>query len=176
MRAILVMLLVAGNALAMPTRRDLDRVLAGFEQVVNADHVKSLGAGTDTALIGYIEDPTVNSLRRQRALGALRHVPSSTVRDYLLARIKAHKAADHGAEVLELAAAIGALAPYGTAVLSSLLPFLSHPAPDVRQSTAAALEAIHSDTTANALAARIAVETDPGVQTALRSALQACRR
>ena len=175
MRA-LVLLLLAGVAHGEPTRRALDLVLGGFEQVVNNDAVRSLGPGTDVALIGYIEDRKSNSLRRQRALSALGQVPSATARDYLVGRIRAQKSADRGAEVLELAAAIGALAPYGAEVLSTVVPLLSHPAPDVRQAAAAALGAMRVPTTSTALATRLTVETDPGVQAALRHALDASRR
>ncbi len=180
MRALILMVLVVGVAHgvahAEPTRRELDRVLGGFEQVVNSDAVRSLGAGTDVALISYIEDRKLSSLRRQRALSALAQVPSATVRDYLVGRVRAQKSAERGAEVLELAAAIGALAPYGAQVLSTVTPLIGHPAPDVRQAAAVTLGTMRLPSTSTALAARLTIEPDPGVKAALRRALESTRR
>jgi len=169
---LLVSLLLAAPASAAPTARDFDAVLGGVERRLSATDLRRLGAAPDQALIAYAEDPHTSRVRRMRAILALRFAPSVSARAYLHDLLGQHGRATTGADVLDVAAAIGALSPYGREELATLLPYLSHASADVRQNAAASLAALHEPDALGPLAARLTIERDSGVRFAIAGALR----
>jgi hypothetical protein len=166
-KALLALLLASGVAAAAPTARDLDRALGGFERGPALEDVRRLGPRADEVLIAVASDARTSPLRRVRAIAALRFVPSAAARAFLIALVRDEGSRDRGLAVVEVAAALGALAPYEPELV---LPYLAHPSADVRQSAAAALASGPSARTQlvqQALQARAAVERDRGVRALL---------
>jgi hypothetical protein len=164
---VFVLLFFSTAALAAPTVRAVDRALAGIEKSVDEATIRDLGPGADEALIRYAEDRATSPLRRMRALAALRWAPSQAAREYLLSVIAVEKSATGGAQVLDVSAAAGALAPYGDEVLADVAALAAHSSADVRQGAAAALRAIDTPAARAIVQARFAVEPDPGVRRVL---------
>jgi HEAT repeats len=164
----LFFLLLSLPALASP----LDRILGAREHVITVEEVGSLGEHADRLLIAAAADQRAGRWRRARALVALRFAPSSESLAFLRAVIDEKKGAWHGADVLELAAALTSLAPYGVDALPDLLPLAAHPAADVRHAVVQALGAIAAPEAESALRARLYVERDPGVRDAAARALR----
>ncbi len=170
--ASLALLSVAAHA--APSQRELarlDRLLAGVEHVPGADEIRRLGPGTDAALITYASDARASRLRRLRAVAALRFVPSIAAHAFLDQLVAERAKATDGADVLDLAAALGALIPYGHDALATELRYLTHASADVRQAAAAALGQLHEPDARGALAARLIAERDAGVHVAVERAL-----
>jgi hypothetical protein len=165
-----LMLLCGGAWAAPPTA--IDRVLGGVEHAASADEVRALGPDADQLLMAVAGDGEAEPLRRWRAILALQHVPSAAARAFLLALVQ-RRAEATGSEVLELAAALAALAPYGPEAAGAVLPFIAHRSADVRQSAAATLALTGAPAAAGALQLRLAVERDPGVRRTLARALHA---
>jgi hypothetical protein len=177
----LFLLFVSFAAQASPSDRRpaagaADRILGAREHVITAAEVKSLGEHADRLLIAAASDGKSSRWRRARALVALRFAPSSESLAFLRAVIDEKKSFVEGAEVLELAAAAGSLAPYGPEALPDLLPLVTHASADVRHSVAQTLGSVYEVSGApeaeSALRARLYVERDPGVRDAVARALK----
>jgi HEAT repeat protein len=167
MKPLVLLLLISGAAWAAP----VDKVLMMREHVVTAEEVRALGPRADRLLIGVASDARSSRLRRARALLALRHVPSEEAREFLRAVIADKREAVEGADVLDLAAALTSLSPYGREVLTDLLAFVAHRSADVRHAAISALGAVHEPEAESAIRARLYVERDPGVRDAAARAL-----
>jgi hypothetical protein len=150
----------------------MDRVLGGYERAATAEDVKRLGADADRQLIDVAGDARTTRLRRTRAIAALRFVPSAAAHAFLRAVVLENKRAAGGADVLDLAAAIYSLSPYGAEETPLVLSLVAHASADVRQSAAAALAAIADPSAAPPLRARLAVERDAGVRFTLERSLK----
>jgi hypothetical protein len=168
-------LLWALPAQAAPTRAQLERVLGGIEHAPTADEVKALGPDAATALIAYAGDAKASRLRRSRAIFALKFAPSSAAREFLHQLLHERAKAEEGVDALDLAAALGALQPYGQPELALVLPLLGHGAADVRHAAAVMLGELRAVEASSALSARLAVERDPGVRQGLYEALRRLR-
>jgi hypothetical protein len=149
----------------------LTRVLGGVERAPTAEAVRALGPAADRLLVAAASDGRTARLRRMRAIAALAFAPSAYARAFLLAVVRDQGGATRGADVLDVAAAAGALAVYGPTVAPTLVPLLAHASADVRQSAAAALGRARAPEAAGALRARLAVERDAGVHEELVRAL-----
>jgi HEAT repeat protein len=156
-----IALLLSVSAVAAPA----DRILGAREHVITAAEIRSLGEHADRLLIAAAADQKASRWRRARALIALKFAPSEESLAFLRAVVDEKKTASQGADLLDLAAALTSLQPYGNAVLPDLLPFLTHASADVRHAAVVALGAIPE--AENALRARLYVEKDPGVARAL---------
>lgn len=172
MRAFVIVCFFVAAAQAAPSSKELDRVLGGIERVAGPEDVRRLGSDADRVLIAVASDGRTSRLRRMRAILALQHAPTMEALDFLRAVLAEEGAAIEGPEVLDVAAALSALAPHGREVLSDLLPFLTHHSADVRQSAAAALAATRAPEAAAALRARVVVERDMGVRGVVLRALR----
>ena len=168
--------LIAGAALASPSRVEVERVVAGIEHAPSAEDVKRLGAGADQALVAYARDPKVTRLRRLRAIAALRYAPSTVARDFLHAVLAEQGKALEGVDALDAAAALGALTPYGRGELAIVVSYLEHGAADVRAAAAHALAQLHEADAVGALTARFSVERDAAVRAAIGHAIVELRR
>jgi HEAT repeat protein len=168
MRPLSLLLILSSNLLAAP----VDRMLGAREHVITAAEVKSLGARADRLLIGAATDAKATRWRRARALLALRFAPSQEALAFLRALIDEKKQASQGADLLELAAALGSLQPYGREALPDLLPLATHPSADVRHAVVQALGEIAAPEAESALRARLYVERDPGVREAAARGLR----
>ena len=164
----LIFLLCSLPALAAP----VDRILGAREHVITAEEIKSLGDHVDRTLINAASDARASRWRRARARIALQFAPSEESLAFLRAVISEKKQASQGAEVLELAAALTSLAPYGREALPELLPLATHPSADVRHAVVQALGNIAEPEAESALRARLYVERDPGVRDAAARALR----
>jgi hypothetical protein len=173
----LVNLIDPSPAAAAPSREELDRVLGGVEHAATAEEVRALGPSADQILIAVASDETASRWGRRRAVLALRYAPSAAAQAFLLELLRARAGApqDGEADLLELAAALAALAPYGRAAAGTILPFVAHRSADVRQNAAAALALTGAPEADGALAARFAVERDPGVRRVVARSLRALR-
>jgi HEAT repeat protein len=169
---LLVALLLPSLAAAAPSDPELDRFFSGYERVITAEEVQALGPDADQAIIRYDGSSRFSRLRRMRAVAALVHLPGERARLFLLDYVAERRDARSGPEVVELSAAVGALAPYPSA-LATLLPYLEHASPDVRTAAAAALARIPDVRARNAIVARRFSERDPAVRAALGRALTA---
>jgi HEAT repeat protein len=165
---IVLFLLFATAAYAGP----LDKLLGARERAPSADDVRALGPSGVRQLIGVATDARTSRLRRNRAILALRHVASAEAREFLRAVLADKKEAVEGADVLDLAAAVTALQPYGREVIADVLPLLTHASADVRHAAVVTLGAMHAPEADNALRIRATVERDPGVRAAAVSALR----
>ncbi|HZS36788.1 MAG TPA: HEAT repeat domain-containing protein [Polyangia bacterium] len=173
MRVLVIASLVFSTvAWGAPSAAELDRVLGGYEHAATADEVKRLGAGADQILIGVAEDARSTAIRRTRAIAALRFVPSAAAHAYLRALILEQGRAPAPADVLDVAAALGALAPYGRAELPLVQRYLGHASAELRQSAAAALGLIADAGALPSLRARLAVERDPAIRTVLSHSIK----
>jgi HEAT repeat protein len=159
---------------AAADRRDarLAPVLGGIEHAPTEADVRRLGAGATSELLRAADDPTLSRLWRMRALYALRFVPSAAAHSFLLEVVAVRSSATEGADVLDYAAALGALTPYGSEELPTFLGALAHPSADVRHAAAAAIGLMKVPAVDGALKLRLAVEQDVGVRRALVRALQ----
>ncbi|MFI5288333.1 MAG: HEAT repeat domain-containing protein [Polyangia bacterium] len=163
-------------ALAQPrSTATLDRLCGGYEHAPSAAEVRALGPGADQALIDYATAASTSPLRRQRAIAALAFVPSVAAHQLLVAVLSAEGRASRGIAVLDVAAALSALTPYGAPALATVLPYLTHPSADVRQAAANTLGALGLPSAGGALEARLAVERDPSVRVHLAAALARLR-
>jgi hypothetical protein len=165
---IVLFLLAATAAWAGP----LDKLLGGRERAPSADDVRALGPTAARQLIGVALDEQASRLRRNRAILALRHVPSGEAREFLRAVLADKREAVDGADVLDLAAAVTAMQPYGREVLADVLPFVTHGSADVRHAAVLTLGAMHAPEADNALRIRATLERDPGVRAAAVRALR----
>jgi hypothetical protein len=163
-RALAAALLVCSTAYAEP------ELLRDLERAPTAGEVRQLGPDADRVLIAAARDPAVSRLVRLRAVSALTFAPTVRARAFLLDLLAAAAAAREGADVLDVAAALGALAAHGPSTLPVLLPYLAHASADVRQSAAYAIAASGATQGRASLTARLRVEREPGVQVALRRA------
>lgn len=155
MKTLLLFLTLTATAQAAP----IDRILGGYEHVPTADEARSVGA---QALIDYAEDARHPQARRIQAIAALRFVPCDAARVYavdVLARLGRSVA---GGAVLEVAAALTALAPYHRSEL--IIPYATHASADVRQSAAASLALIADPPSLSVLRTRLIAERDPGLR------------
>jgi hypothetical protein len=166
-----IAILFSATAQAAPSQRELDRVLAGIERAPTAEEIRRFQPGADAALITYAGTPGVSRVRRMRAIGALRFVPSANARAFLDQLLADEGKARAGAEVLDVAAALAALVPYGRPVLGVELGYLTHPSADVRQAAATSLGQLRQPDARGAVQARLTIEKDAGVRTALERAL-----
>jgi hypothetical protein len=165
--AILITLVSALTASGAPSDPAIARALGGYERAPTADGVKQLGPDADRVLISVASDARTSRVRRMRAIYALRFVPSAEALTFLRAVLDEKRGAVEGADVLDLAAALGALSAHGPEVAGELLPFLTHRSADVRQAAAAALAHTQAPEAPAALRARLVAERDPGVRAAL---------
>jgi hypothetical protein len=147
--------------------------LGAREHLITAADVRGLGVHGDRVLIAAASDLKASRWRRARALIALRFAPSEESLAFLRAVIDEKKPASQGADVLDLAAAAGSLAPYGRAALPDLLPLVVHASADVRHAAAQALGTIDAPEAESALRARLYVEKDVGVRDVVARALRA---
>jgi hypothetical protein len=170
---IALLLLVSSSAMAMPTRAQIDKLVAGFERFPTEAEVRELGADVDAALIAYAEDPTTSPHRALRAIAALRLAPSSRARAWLRAYVEREAKAATGHAALRVAAALGALTPYGADSGPLFVAQLAHDDVSIRHAAASALAQIRWPESRGALTTRIAVERDGAVAAALRKALRA---
>jgi hypothetical protein len=164
----LLFLLLSLPALAAP----VDAVLGAREHVITAAEVQSLGANADRLLIGAASDGKASRWRRARALLALQFAPSSESLAFLRFVIDGRREAKAGADVLELAAAVTSLHPYGKEALADLLPLATHASADVRHAVVQSLARIPAPEAESALRARLYVERDAGVRDAVARALK----
>jgi HEAT repeat protein len=171
-RLVLALVFVGGAASAQHVDA-LDRVLGGIERAPTESTVRALGPTAAAQLIKVADDPSTTRVRRMRAIYALRFVPSESAHAFLRQVVKENQSASEGAEVLDYAAALGSLAPYGEADLPVMLAALDHPSADARQAAAAALAQVRSPRAESALTLRLAVERDVGVRRHLTLALRA---
>lgn len=171
MKRLLAVLLFAGVAHAAPSAHDVERAVGGYERSPTAADVARLGPGADQALIAYADAPSTARALRRKAILALGLAPSPAARDWLLALVARTTPATRGADVLDAVAAISALAPYGAAHVSALMPHLQHAVADVREAVATVFMQWRAVDTAPALRLRLVAERDPGVRRALMRAL-----
>jgi len=158
------------NARARERSLALSRALGGYERTAGADDIRALGPDADQQLIDWAEAPATSRLQRQRAIAALRFVPSVRAHAYARAVLERAAAAVEGPDALDAVAALMALSPYVDA-LPAVLPQLAHPCADVRHAAAATLGALGSRDALGPLQARLSIERDPTVLSALRHAL-----
>jgi hypothetical protein len=172
--AVLILALaLAGGASAAPTRAQIDRLVAGFERFPSEAEVRELGPDVDAALIAYAEDPATSPLRALRAIAALRLAPSSRARAWLRGYVERAAPNAKGAASLQVAAALGALTPYGADSGPLFVAQLAHEEVAVRHAAAAALTQVRWPDARGPLTARLAVERDAAVAGLLRRALRA---
>jgi len=179
MRAAALLLALTAVASAAPPRAprtEVERLLAGIERAPTRAEVERLGPGAEETLIAIADDPRTSRLRRMRAIYALGFRPSEAARAYAEAVLAEKGAAGEGADTLDAAAALAALAPYGEEALPTALRYLTHASGDVRQAAAALIGAWRAPSAEGLLRARLAVERDPGVRVELRGALRALSR
>lgn len=165
-------LFLATSAVADRREDRLAPVLGGIEHAPTEADVRRLGATATSELLRAADDPTLSRLWRMRALYALRFVPSPAAHSFLLEVVAARSSATEGADVLDYAAALGALAPYGREELPTFLSALAHPSANVRHAAASSIALIKVPAADGALRLRLAVEQDVGVRRALVRALR----
>jgi hypothetical protein len=154
-----------------PRSARLAEFLGARERVITAADVQSLGEKADRILIAAASDGKASRWRRARALLALQFAPSTESLTFLRAVIAEKKAAQAGADVLDLAAALTSLGPYGRDALPDLLPLLTHSSADVRHAVVQALSSIREPEAESALRARLYVEREAGIREAVARAL-----
>lgn len=174
MRTLLLMLALTATATAAPRLVDLARVLGGYERTANADDIRALGPEADRMLIDHAEAPNQTRIQRQRAIVALRFVPTSRARSYALALLSASASAEDGPQAIDAASAITALSVYPDA-LTVILPHLAHASAEVRHSAAAALGVMRARESIGPLQTRLSIERDPGVRLVLQRSLKQLR-
>jgi hypothetical protein len=136
----------------------VDKILGAREHVITAEEIRSLGEKADRILIGVAGDARSSHYKRTRAIIALRHAPSQESLAFLR-DVLSHE------DVLDLAAAIGSLQPYGDEVFADVLPFLTHANAGVRHAAVLTLAPLPRAETA--LRTRLYIERDPAVRDAL---------
>lgn len=166
-----ILLLLSSTVLAQPAVSPLDRLCGGYEHAPTAAEVRALGPAADERLIDYATAPSTSPIRRQRAIAALLFVPSTAAHQFLLDVLAREGRATRGVQVLDAAAALSALAPYGQPSLAIVLPYLTHASADVRQAAATTIGALGLPAARGSLSARLAVERDPSVRLHLAAAL-----
>jgi hypothetical protein len=155
MKTLLLLVTLTATAQAAP----IDRILGGYEHVPTADEARSVGP---QALIDYAENLRNPQARRIQAIAALRYVPCDAARTYAVDVLARLGKSVTGGAVLEVAAALTALAPYQRSEL--IIPYATHPSADVRQSAAASLSLIADAPSLSVLRTRLIAERDPGVR------------
>jgi hypothetical protein len=136
----------------------VDKILGAREHVITAEEIRALGEHADRILIGVASDAKSSHYKRTRAIIALRHAPSLETRDFLRDVLLRD-------DVLDLAAAIGSLQPYGDEIYADVLPFLTHANAGVRHAAVLTLAPIHE--AESALRTRLYLERDPAVRDAI---------
>lgn len=165
-------LLFSSVAWGAPSAAEVERVLGGYEHAPTAEEVKRLGTGADQVLIAVAQDARTSPIRRARAIGALRFVPSAGAHAFLRALIDEKARAPEGADVLDVASALAALAPYGREDLALELSYLAHASVELRHAAAAALGVIADAEALPSLRARLAVERDGGTRLMLARSIK----
>jgi hypothetical protein len=169
MKIVILLLAIAGTAAAQP--RDLARVLGGYERTASADDIRALGPDADRLLIEHAEASGQTRVQRQRAIVALRFVPTARARGYAQSLLAASAAATEGPQAIDAASAITALSAYPDA-LPLILPQLSHKLAEVRHAAAAALGVLRARDAIGPIQLRLSIESDPGVRLVLGRVLR----
>jgi HEAT repeat protein len=156
-------------AIAGAQREAVLDLLQAFDERVGRADLAKLGAGVEAELMGIADDPSVPTTRRGNAVVALQWYPSDAVRSWLVARLRARR--DPGEDLLRRKAA-SALSAFGPSAVSELVPALADADPQLRVAVARALGTIADPAGRSALEARLAIETEQVVRSALQDALQ----
>ena len=169
MRVLILLCAIAGTAAAEP--RDLTRVLGGYERTANADDIRALGPDADRLLIEHAEASGQTRVQRQRAIVALRFVPTARARSYAQWLLQASAGATEGPQAIDAASAITALSAHADA-LPLILPQLSHKLAEVRHAAAAAIGVLRAREAAGPIQLRLSIESDAGVRLVLGRVLR----
>lgn len=161
------------GATTVPTPPSEDLLTAIDFAPQRSDLDASMPTPLDT-MIQFIHDPTKDPGVKLRAIRALSQYPSDQARGELAILLQQLGAARQGTAVLDLRAAIEALADIGgTEAVPVITPFLNaEESLDLRATAARALGTIGSPSAAPALRARQQVEQSDEVRVAITEALR----
>ncbi|MBW2460823.1 MAG: HEAT repeat domain-containing protein [Deltaproteobacteria bacterium] len=152
-----------------PSKAELSRMLAGFEQTPGADDFRAWGPETFPILVELYDDRDMQPFVRMRAVGAVAHYPSPRARAFLLRVARA----DGQSDLLVRAAVRGLGRAFGPRAVEDVRPFLRHRAPAVREGAVLALTAIHTPAAQGALRARLPREQSAHIAERIRASLSA---